>query len=157
MEGREQITMSVLETNEIKELYRRLIEAWNKRDASGMADLFVEEGEMIGFDGSIASGSKGIFSHLEPIFASYPTPPFVSKIKDVRPLGSANAAILRAIVGMVPPGREELEPSLNAHQTLVAVKVEDEWVIELFQNTPARYDGRPELIEQMTNELKEQQ
>lgn len=149
--------MSAVESNELKELYQRLIEAWNKRDASGMAKLFVDEGEMIGFDGSLASGSKGVFSHLEPIFASYPTPPFISKIKDVRPLNSSNAAVVRAIVGMVPPGREELEPSLNAHQTLIAVKVEGNWLIELFQNTPARYDGRPELIEQMTNELKEMQ
>lgn len=149
--------MNAIETNEITELYQRLINAWNKRDASGMAELFMDEGEMIGFDGSLASGNNGVFTHLEPIFASYPTPPFVSKIKDIRSLGSANAAILRAIVGMVPPGREELEPSLNAHQTLVAVKVEGKWLIEVFQNTPARYDGRPELIEEMTNELKEQQ
>lgn len=149
--------MNAIETNEIMELYQRLINAWNKRDASGMAELFMDEGEMIGFDGSLASGNNGVFTHLEPIFASYPTPPFVSKIKDVRSLGSANAAILRAIVGMVPPGREELEPSLNAHQTLVAVNVEGKWLIEVFQNTPARYDGRPELIEEMTDELKEQQ
>lgn len=149
--------MNAIETNEITELYQRLINAWNKRNASGMAELFMDEGEMIGFDGSLASGNKGVFTHLEPIFASYPTPPFVSKIKDIRSLGSANAAILRAIVGMVPPGREELEPSLNAHQTLVAVKVEGKWLIEVFQNTPARYDGRPELIEEMTDELKEQQ
>lgn len=149
--------MNTLESNEIKELYQRLINAWNKRDASGMAELFVDKGEMIGFDGSIASGSKGVYSHLEPIFASYPTPPFISKINEIRPLGSGNAVILRAIVGMVPPGRKELEPSLNAHQTLVAVKVEEEWLIELFQNTPARFDGRPELIEQMTNELKAMQ
>lgn len=147
--------MSVLETNQIKELYQRLIDAWNKRDASGMAELFVDEGEMIGFDGSLASGSKGVFSQLEPIFATYPTPPFISKIKDVRLLNADNAAIVRAIVGMVPPGRKELEPSLNAHQTLIAVKIEGKWLIELFQNTPARYDGRPELIEQMTNELKD--
>lgn len=142
------------ESSEAYGLYQTLIEAWNKRDASGMAELFTVHGEMIGFDGSLVSGNDEIFSHLNPIFDNHPTPPFVYKVKDLRQL-SSNAAILRAIVGMVPPGEKELEPSLNAHQTLVAVNKEGKWRIELFQNTPAQFHGRPELVEQMTKELNE--
>ncbi|ASK61024.1 DUF4440 domain-containing protein [Virgibacillus phasianinus] len=146
--------MTSKETNEVKELYQRLIHAWNNRNANGMAQLYTNEGDMIGFDGSLVSGREEIFAHLKPIFEEHPTPPFVYKVKGIRQV-STDTAILRAIVGMVPPGETELDPSLNAHQTLVAVKEEGKWSIELFQNTPAQFHGRPELVKKMTNELSE--
>jgi uncharacterized protein (TIGR02246 family) len=63
--------------------------------------------------------------------------------------------ILRAIAGMVPIGKTDLSPELNTHHTLVAVKEGESWCIKLFQNTPAQFHGRPELVEKMTEELKE--
>ena len=140
--------------DEIKTLYQKLIEAWNKRDARGMAEQFSEQGVQIGFDGSKLIGKEEIFSHLKPIFEDHPTPPFITKVKDIRPLGT-DAAILHAIAGMIPPGKTDIEPSVNAHQTLVAVKKDHDWRIELFQNTPAQFHGRPELVEEMTEELRE--
>ncbi len=62
---------------------------------------------------------------------------------------------MRAIVGMVPPGKEDLEPALNAVQTLVAARNEGTWQIALFQNTPAQLHGRPELVKRMTKELRQ--
>jgi uncharacterized protein (TIGR02246 family) len=103
--------------NEINELYYQLIDAWNTRNASEMAELFTEEGELLGFDGSQVVGRKEIYFHLNPIFKEHPTPPFVIKVKDVRFL-SANVAILRAIAGMSPPGSSDLDPKLNTHHTL---------------------------------------
>jgi uncharacterized protein (TIGR02246 family) len=142
------------ESNEVQELYQQLIDGWNNRSARRMADQFAEDGEMIGFDGSQAIGREEIFSHLDPIFKEHPTPPFVTKVKDVRFLG-LDVAILRAIAGMVPPGQSDLDPKLNTHHTLVAVKNDGKWRIALFQNTPAQFHGRPELVEQMTEELKQ--
>ncbi|MGO4889551.1 SgcJ/EcaC family oxidoreductase [Anaerobacillus sp. MEB173] len=146
------MNFSVLE--EINSIYEKLIGAWNNRSASGMAELFTGEGELIGFDGSHVIGREDILSHLKPIFENHPTPPFVSKVKSKRILGS-DIAILRAIVGMIPHGETELNPELNAHQTLIVAKRDVGWGIELFQNTPAQFHGRPELVEQMTNELKD--
>ncbi|WP_339226315.1 SgcJ/EcaC family oxidoreductase [Oceanobacillus sp. FSL K6-2867] len=139
---------------EIQELYQKLIDAWNKRDAKGMAEQFSEQGVQIGFDGSKVVGRAEILSHVKPIFEDHPTAPFLTKIKSIKPLGK-DAAILHAIAGMIPPGKTDIEPDVNAHQTLVAVKINDNWQIELFQNTPARFHGRPELVEQMTEELRE--
>nr|WP_263596933.1 hypothetical protein [Metabacillus idriensis] len=34
-------------------------------------------------------------------------------------------------------------------------KRENKWLIQLFQNTPAKFHGRPELNEQMTKELNQ--
>ncbi|ALX48466.1 SgcJ/EcaC family oxidoreductase [Lentibacillus amyloliquefaciens] len=139
--------------DEVHEVYQTLINAWNNRDAQGMAEQFTEQGVQIGFDGSKIIGQEEILSHLKPIFEQHPTPPFITKIKNIRSLGS-DAAILHAIAGMVPPGKTDIEPEFNAHQTLVAVKKGNDWRIELFQNTPAQFHGRPELVEQMTEELR---
>ena len=140
--------------DEVKDLYQRLIDAWNRRDAEGMSELFTEQGVQIGFDGSKVIGQGEILSHLQPIFRDHPTAPFVTKVKEVRSLG-ADVVILHAIAGMVPPGKTDIEPAVNAHQTLVAVKKGHSWRIELFQNTPAQFHGRPELVEEMTDELRQ--
>ena len=138
--------------DEIRSVYTRIIEAWNNRSAEGMAGEFAVDGVLVGFDGSQEIGRDNIFDHLHPVFESHPTPPFISIIKDVRLL-SPEVALLRAVVGMVPPGKTEIDPNLNAHQTLIAVKKNDQWFAELFQNTPAQFHGRPDLIQQMTEEL----
>jgi len=139
---------------EVQAIYQQLLDAWNNRHARGMADLFTEDGESIGFDGSQSKGKEEIYSHLKPIFDHHPTARFISKVKDVRFL-SADIAILRAIAGMVPPQQTTINPKVNTHHTLVVVKKEEDWRIQLFQNTPAQFHGRPELGEQMTAELSQ--
>jgi uncharacterized protein (TIGR02246 family) len=66
-----------------------------------------------------------------------------------------DVAILRAVVGRVPPGQSDLNPAANAVQSLVAVKQDDQWRIALFQNTPAQFHGRPELAQKLTEELRQ--
>ncbi|MFJ8244486.1 SgcJ/EcaC family oxidoreductase [Peribacillus asahii] len=140
---------------EVKAIYKKLLDAWNNRSAYGMADLFMDDGESIGFDGSQSIGKEEIFLHLKPIFEEHPTARFISKVKDVHFL-SSDIAILRAIAGMVPPQQLDINPKVNTHHTLVLVKVDGEWRIKLFQNTPAQFHGRPELVEQMTDELRKE-
>jgi uncharacterized protein (TIGR02246 family) len=141
-------------SDEIHALYRHFIDGWNNHSAQAMAEPFTEDGEMIGFDGSLSIGREEILSHLQPIFEHHLTAPFVSKIKSVRLVGS-DAAILRAIAGMLPHGLSDVNSKLNTHHTLVAVNSEGQWRIQLFQNTPAQFHGRPELVEQMTEELRQ--
>ncbi|MGG4446733.1 SgcJ/EcaC family oxidoreductase [Brevibacillus sp. HB1.1] len=140
--------------NAIRTLYEQLITGWNDRSATGMSTPFATEGELIGFDGSQIIGRDEIFSHLDEIFSHHQTPPFVYKIRSVRLL-SEEVGIVRAIAGMIPPGKSELDPALNTHQTLVAAKQGDKWEVTLFQNTPAQFHGRPDLVEQFTEELRQ--
>jgi hypothetical protein len=63
-------------------------------------------------------------------------------------------ALLRGVVGMIPPGQADLHPDLNAIQTLIATYRAGRWEIDLFQNTPAAYHGRPELQAALTDELR---
>jgi uncharacterized protein (TIGR02246 family) len=136
----------------VRDLYERLLNGWNARDAAAFAELFAREGVMIGFDGSQAAGPE-IKQHLIPIFRDHPTASYVAKVREVRPLGP-DCMLLRAIVGMVPPGRKELNPAVNALQSLVAERQGESWRIVLYQNTPAQYHGRPELAEDHTAEVE---
>jgi uncharacterized protein (TIGR02246 family) len=139
---------------EIRALYRRLLESWNRRSAADLAALFEEGGEIIGFDGSLHSGRANIDSDLRSIFDRHPTPAYVGKVRSVRLL-SPDTAVLRAVAGMVPRGQHDIDPAVNAVQTLVAVRREGKWWIASFQNTPAAFHGRPELGEQLTEELRQ--
>ncbi|HST88891.1 MAG TPA: hypothetical protein VLJ14_10970 [Ktedonobacterales bacterium] len=49
-------------------------------------------------------------------------------------------------------GQAEIALALNAVQTIIAARHEGRWSIMLFQNTPARFHGRPELARQLMDE-----
>jgi len=90
--------------NAVRALYRQILEGWNTRNPQAFAAPFAEDGEVIGFDGSQMSGRTEIAATLQQIFAEHVTAPYVSKVRSVRGL-SPEASVLRAIVGMVPPGQ----------------------------------------------------
>jgi len=148
------MSSSTNEDNEVRSLYHELLSTWNKRDAGAMAGTFAEEGELIGFDGSQVAGRAAIEEHLSPIFANHPTAPFYGKIRNVRFL-APDVAVLRAVAGMVPVGQSDINPKLNTLHTMIAVQQETGWRIMLFQNTPAQFHGRPELVEALTEELRQ--
>lgn len=142
------------ETEHVKSLHTALLDAWNRRDAEAMAEFFSSNGSQVGFDGSEANSPAEIRAHLEPIFRDHPTARFVAKVREVRMIGE-NAALLRAVAGMVPPGQSKIRQETNAIQTLVASKSDGQWRIELFQNTPAAWHGRSQDVEKLTSELQE--
>ncbi len=134
-------------------LYHQLIAAWNRRDAHAFAAGFAEGARVVGFDGSEIGGCAQVAAEIGQIFAHHQTGAYVGLVREVHALG-ADVVLLRAAVGMVPPGQADLNPALNAIQSLVASRREGGWRIELFQNTPAQFHGRPELAEQLTAELR---
>jgi uncharacterized protein (TIGR02246 family) len=135
-------------------LYRQLLDGWNSRSGEALAAPFAEDEDVIGFDGSQMTGRAEIASVLQMIFADHPTPAYLAKVRSVRLL-SPDAAVLRAVAGMVPHGQSEIDPQLNALQTLVAAKRDGQWRIALFRNTPAQFHGRPELVQKLTEELQQ--
>lgn len=139
---------------DIKSLYHRLLDCWNQRTAEGYAELFSEDGNVVGFDGSQMNGRREIAVELGRIFADHQTARYLGKVREVRFLTS-EVAVLRAVVGMLPPGQNDINPAVNAVQTLVVARDEGGWRIAVFHNTPAAYHGRPELAEALTEELRE--
>jgi uncharacterized protein (TIGR02246 family) len=144
----------VVDEKEVGLLYQELLKQWNKRRASEMTHLFTEDGNLVGFDGSQINGRSEARSVLSQIFADHQTASYLGIVKEVRLL-SPDVAILRAVAVMVPPGQSDINPEVNAVQTLVSVKQQNKWSIALFQNTPAAFHGRPELSERLTEELRQ--
>lgn len=137
----------------LRDLYARLLGAWNAQDGDAFAACFAPDGTSIGFDGSTIEGQAEIRTHLRTIFADHQTGRYVVKVRAVRALAE-DVALLRAVSGMIPAGQSTVAPQVNALQTLLATRQDDAWRIILFQNTPAQFHGRPELAQQLTEELQ---
>ncbi len=142
------------EVEQIRGLYQQMLASWNARDPAALAALYLEDGNIVGFDGSQHNGQADIAATMAQIFADHPTGAYVGKIRDIRLL-TPEVAVLRAVAGIVPPGGSELNAAANAVQSLVVVKAAGTWRIALFQNTPAQFHGRPELVQQLTEELRQ--
>jgi uncharacterized protein (TIGR02246 family) len=140
---------------EVRTLYQRVLDGWNRRSADDFAAPFAEDGEVVGFDGSQNKGRAEIAAEMGRIFADHETGTYVGGVRSIRALGS-EAAVLRAVAGMVPAGESDLDPKLNTVQSLIAERQGGAWRVVLYQNTPAQFHGRPELSEQLTKELRQE-
>jgi len=78
-------------TDAVKIMYAELLRTWNSTDAAGFASAFTEDGEVIGFDGSILRGR-------DAISADHRTGTYVGIVREVVPL-TADVAVARAVAG----------------------------------------------------------
>ena len=138
----------------VRRLYEQILIAWNQQDAAAMATWFEEDGNLVGFDGSQANSRATIEDHLRPIFADHSTAVYVARLREIRMLGR-DVGLLRAVVGMIPPGSDDINPALNTIHTLVAVEQAEGWRAALFQSTPAAWHGRPQDTAELTEELRD--
>jgi uncharacterized protein (TIGR02246 family) len=140
-------------TAAVEALHERILDAWNRQDAAAYADAFTDDAMVVGFDGSEMNGRHEIAEQLGAIFADHRVASYVRIVRSVHAVGDGTA-LLHAVVGMVPPGGGDVMPDRNAVQLLLAVEGDEGWKARAFQNTPARYDGRPELADALTEELR---
>ena len=153
--GRDESGYSAEVIDDVTALHRGFIEGWNRTDAAAIADLFADECSMVGFDGSCIEGRAGIEEHLTGNFGDHRPARYLGKVREVRPVGDG-AAVLRAVMGMVPPGADDIKPDVNAVQVLVATRERDgRWRIAHLQTTPAQFHGRPDAVEGLTAELRQ--
>ena len=138
----------------MRAIYTKLLESWNNNNAADFANLFSGDGNTVGFDGSQMNGRAQIEEELTQIFIDHKVASYVGIIKEIRAI-APDVFILRAVAGMIPPGKTHIMPERNAVQGMVLKKEKDGFAIALYQNTPASFDGRPELSKQLTKELQE--
>lgn len=133
-------------------LYEQLLCAWNDQNADAFGAVFAEDGSAVGFDGSTMNGRQAIVESVRAIFKDHRTAAYVAKVREVRELG-ADVVLVRAVVGMRPPGSAELNQAVNAIQSVAMTGQGASLRVALLHNTPAAFHGRPELAEQLTREL----
>jgi uncharacterized protein (TIGR02246 family) len=137
----------------VERLHRAILDAWNRQDAEAYASGFTDDAIVVGFDGSEMHGRAEIVEQLAAIFADHEVARYVRIVRGVRLIG-AEAALLHAVVGMVPPGGSDVMPDRHAVQLLVAVRETGAWRAGSLQNTPAQLHGRPEAVRALTDELR---
>jgi uncharacterized protein (TIGR02246 family) len=142
------------EEDRVRALHQQILDTWNHRRAEAMAELFVDAGIAVGFDGSQMNGRRALKDELSRIFADHRPARYIGIVRAVTFL-RPDVAFVHAVVGMVPPGKRDLKPENNAVQTLTAVNQDGRWRVAVYQNTPARFDGRPELAASLTAELEQ--
>ena len=138
----------------VRALQTNMWNSWNTRSAAGMASLFTTDGSLIGFDGSQVNGAAEIEANMGAIFKDHTPATYIGIIREVRFL-SPDVAILHAVAGMIPPGTSDIKPERNTIVSLVAVKKDNVWKVALYHNTPARFDGRPDDAQALTDELRQ--
>lgn len=138
----------------IRNLYQQLVDGWNAASGDAFAAPFEEDGDLVGFDGTHFKGRQEIalfHQHLFDMFLKGSR--LVGKVRSVRFLTS-DVAVMHTVGGTVMAGQSDLEPERNSVQTLVAVKRNGKWSLAAFQNTRAKYMGRPEESQKLTEELR---
>lgn len=148
------MTLQPSDKTSIRDTFFQLHAQWNANDGQAFGALFTTDGSMVGFDGSQVNGRADIVAHLSGIFRDHKVASFVGKVREVRMLADG-VALVRAVAGMIPPGKSDVNPATNAIQSAVLVRSAGAWRVALFQNTPAAFHGRPADVEALTNELRE--
>jgi uncharacterized protein (TIGR02246 family) len=144
--------MGPIDATECLALYTRLLEAWNRRSADDFAALFEPGGHAIGFDGSQMNGRAEIASTLKAIFEHHQTASYVASVREMRQVGPGTL-LVRAAAGLVAPGTSEVNPAVNAIQSVVITEADGALRIALLQNTPAAFHQNPQASEDLTREL----
>jgi len=143
-----------MDLEQVETCYRHLLQAWNLRDADRFAGFFVEDGHAIGFDGSSMDSRAEIASTLAAVFLNQRIGLYVSKVVDVCEI-AAGVALLRAVVGMVPPDSPDLNLTVSAVQSVIFVSRDGAVKVALLQSTPASLFGRPEVAGLLQMEVQE--
>jgi uncharacterized protein (TIGR02246 family) len=134
-----------------------MIDGWNKGDGDSFASPFAEDGDLVGFDGTHLNGRQQIASFHQQLLDTYVKGSrLVGKIRNVRFL-TPDVAIMHVVGGTIMKGQTDIEPERNSIHTLVFKKVNgDKWCVAAFQNTRAQYIGRPDMSNELTEELRKE-
>ncbi|MBY8870790.1 SgcJ/EcaC family oxidoreductase [Micromonospora sp. PLK6-60] len=114
----------------------RLVAAWAKNDAAGIAEVFTEDGIMI-LPGDVYKVGRGeVLSFMAAAFAG----PFkgtgvTGRPVDVRFVGD-DVALLRTHGGILAPGETDIAPELAVRSTWVTVLRDGQWQLAAYQNSP---------------------
>jgi uncharacterized protein (TIGR02246 family) len=126
----------------VRDVYQQFMEAWNRGSGTALAQVFTQDGDLVGFDGTHLKGRRDIAQFHQRLFDRWlKGSRLVGKVIDVRFL-AADVALIHAVGGTVLRGRRSPAPERDSIQTLVATR-DDEggWRLAAFQNTRLRLMG----------------
>ncbi len=131
-------TNRVADEAAVRDLYRELMDGWNRGSGEAFASAFTGDGDLVAFDGTHFEGREKIAPFHQELFDKWlKGSRLVGKVKDVRFL-SPDVALMHAVGSTVMRGKSEPSPERDSIQTLVAIRQDGEWRLAAFQNTRVR-------------------
>jgi uncharacterized protein (TIGR02246 family) len=122
----------------VRDLYRELMDGWNRGSGTAFAAVFTDDGDLVAFDGTHFKGRGEIAPFHQELFDRWlKGTRLVGQVKDVR-FVSPDVALMHAVGSTVMRGKDEPSPERDSIQTLVAVREGGEWRLAAFQNTRVR-------------------
>jgi uncharacterized protein (TIGR02246 family) len=126
----------------IRDLYRELMDGWNRGSGADFAAVFAKDGDLVAFDGTHFEGRAEIAPFQQELFDRWMKGTrLVGRVKSVRFLGP-DVAVMHAVGSTVMRGKSEPSPERDSIQTLVATREDGEWHLAAFQNTRVHPIGR---------------
>jgi uncharacterized protein (TIGR02246 family) len=114
----------------------RLVAAWAKNDADGVAKVFTEDGILI-LPGDVHKRGR---SEIKAFMAAAYAGPFKGTGVTGRPVDvrfpTDDVAVLRTHGGILAAGETEINEELAVRSTWVCVKRNGEWQLASYQNSP---------------------
>ena len=140
----------------IRTLYQQMMDGWNKGSGHTFAATYTDDSDFIGFDGTYMKGRQQIASFHQMLFDKFlKGSRLIGKIRSIRFIAE-NVAVMIAVGGTVMAGQSDIEPERNSIHTIVAVKRDSNWCFAAFQNSRVQYIGRPEELQALTEELRQE-
>ena len=126
----------------IRDLFRRLLDAWGRGDGHAYGTLFTEDADYVAFDGTHTKGRREIASSHQQLFDKYlKGTRLTGQITSVK-FQKPDVALVHATGGTIMRGKTKPSPERASIQTLVATRERGEWRFAAFHNTRIRPIGR---------------
>ncbi|WBB78694.1 SgcJ/EcaC family oxidoreductase [Micromonospora sp. WMMD882] len=114
----------------------RLVAAWARNDAQGVADVFTDDGILILPGDVLKQGREEIHAFMAAAYAG----PFkgtgvTGRPVDVRFVGD-DVALLRTHGGILAAGETDIADELAVRSTWICVKTNGQWQLAGYQNSP---------------------
>jgi uncharacterized protein (TIGR02246 family) len=117
-------------------LPQQLVAAWVDQDGDGIAELFTEDGTLI-LPGVFRQGREDIRVYFKDAFNNqYRGTQVVGTPLGLRFFGP-DAALLLSAGGVLAAGETEVSDGQSIRASWFAVRVDGEWKLAAYQNTPA--------------------
>jgi uncharacterized protein (TIGR02246 family) len=138
MHDEKSTTNRVADEVAVRDLYRELMDSWNRGSGEAFAAVFTEDGDLVAFDGTHFEGRTQIAPFHQELFDKWMKGTrLVGRVKDVRFL-SPDVALMHAVGSTIMRGKSVPSPERDSIQTLVATRQNGEWRLAAFQNTRLR-------------------
>jgi uncharacterized protein (TIGR02246 family) len=121
---------------EVLQVPLRLVSAWAKNDADGVADVFLEDGLLLLPGDVYKEGREEIRIFMKAAYAG----PFKNSGVTGQPVDlrfvTDDVALIRTHGGILAEGETEIAPELAVRSTWITVKRDGVWYLAGYQNSP---------------------